>query len=104
MTGTAWLLAVGACYRLTLLIVADEITRRPREAALRWLSERGSYKREVPRFAVLITCPWCMSAHVGIVAVGSGLAWSDGWGWQLVAGALTASAVTGAVAQYAAPD
>lgn len=104
MTGTAWLLALGATYRISLLIVADEITRRPREAALRWLSERGSYKREVPRFAVLITCPWCISVHVGFVVVGTGLAWSSGWGWQLVAGALCASGVTGFAARYASPE
>lgn len=40
-----------AVYRLTRLVVADELTAPTRE----WIMERG------PRWATFITCPWCVS-------------------------------------------
>lgn len=97
MTGIAWLLAVGATWRVTLLIVADEITRGPRC----WLLDRLNPDKHV---AYLLTCPWCASTWVAIPVVGSGLAWSTGWGWQLATGALTASVVTGWLSSFASPD
>lgn len=52
----------------------------------------------------LLTCPWCASVWLAGPAVASGLAWSTGWGWQLAAGALAVSGVTGFLARYAAPE
>lgn len=97
MSGLAWFLAIGACYRCTLLIVADEITRPPREWLLRRLGPEH-------RVSYLISCAWCSSAWVALAAVESGHLWGDRWWWQLAAGALTASGITGAAARYAAPD
>lgn len=97
MTPLAWLLAVLATYRATLLVVADELTRPQRDALLRRLGPEH-------RVSYLLTCPWCASPYVATVVVGSGLAWSTGWGWQLVAGVLAASGVTGALARYASPE
>lgn len=97
MSGLAWFLVFGAVYRITLLVIADEITRPPREWLLRRLGPEH-------RISYLITCPWCASAEIAVAVVWSGMAWGNGWGWQLAAGALTASGVTGAVARYAAPD
>jgi hypothetical protein len=97
VTALAWLLTALACYRLTLLTVADEITAPPRERLLRRLGSEH-------RISYLITCPWCTSMYIAPVVVGSGLAWSNGWGWQLAAGSLAASAATGFLAAYASPD
>lgn len=94
MTPLVAVLAVLAVYRLTLLVVADEITRPPRD----WLIER------VPdRVGVLLSCPWCMSVWISVP-----VAWvayeHGGSGWFLVpALALSASAVAGFLAEFAAP-
>jgi hypothetical protein len=87
------LLAALATFRITLLITADAITERPRTAIMR----RGGWP------AYWVTCAWCASAPVALAVVGSALAWSDGWGWQLAAGSLSASAVTGILAEVASP-
>lgn len=60
-------------------------------------------KRKNEKLEVLITCPWCSSVWIAFPAVAMTLAWSDGWGWWLVAGALAASAVAGAGAVAAKP-
>lgn len=96
MSALAWVLTFGAVWRLTLLVVADEITRPGREWATDHIhSDRLDY---------LLTCPWCASLHVAPVVVGSGLAWANGWGWQLAAGSLTASVLTGWLSSFASPD
>lgn len=87
------LVAALACYRATLLVTADEITRPWRER----VTERAG------RLAYLVDCPWCVSMYLAPVAVASALAWGDGWGWWLAAGSLAASAITGALASYASP-
>ena len=94
MTALTWALAIGATWRCTLLVTSDEITRRPRE----WAADLGD------SLAYGITCNWCSSIWAGLAVVGSGLAWGNGWGWQLAAGALTASAVTGFLSSFASPD
>ena len=96
MTGLTWALAIGATWRVTLLVTSDEITRRPRN----WAADRI----DTDWFSYWISCNWCSSWWAGIVVVGSGLAWGNGWGWQLAAGALTASAVTGFLSSFASPD
>lgn len=70
MTLPAWLLLLVymlAVARVTGLIVTDTLTEAPRDAVLAWLDDRpatlGSY------IAKLITCPWCASVWVAIVAV-----------------------------------
>jgi hypothetical protein len=148
LTGVAWLLAVGACYRLTLLVVADKITEPWRQRVLArghalvelhtlsegrfgggteqvgWTCGCGEWSVRTALdvdaaedahaahvaslvadggLRYLLTCPWCVSMYVAVLAVGSGLLLSSGWGWQLAAGALTASAVTGTWAERAAP-
>lgn len=90
------LVAALACYRATLLVTADEITRPWRDRALEQLGDDS-------RLGYLIGCPWCASMYVAPAVVGSALAWGDGWGWWLAAGSLAASAVTGALASYASP-
>lgn len=60
--------------------------------------------RDLGGWRYLLTCPWCASIYVAGPVVASGLAWSTGWGWQLTAGALAASAVTGFLARFAAPE
>jgi hypothetical protein len=88
-------LAVLATYRATLLVTSDTVTDRPRTWVLRrWPSSPVAY---------WVTCNWCASMTVGAVVVGSALAWSNGWGWLLVAGTLSASAVTGLLSEYATP-
>lgn len=89
--------AVLACYRATLLVVADEITAPPRD----WLIARVG---EDSRPAYLLSCPWCSSAYLAPLVLASALWWSDGWGWWLAAGSLAASAVTGFLASYASPN
>lgn len=97
MNGIAWLLTLGAVWRVTLLIVADEITAPARRRLLARLDP-------AKHVAYGLTCPWCASVWAAVPVVASGLAWSPGWGWQLAAGALAASAVTGFVSSFASPD
>ncbi len=81
-----WLLVDAlATYRLTRLLVRDEITRRPR----RWLADHYE------GWAVyLSTCMWCMSVWVaGAVVVV--LTYFVPYGWSFVASVLAFSAVTG---------
>ena len=92
----ALLVAVLACYRLSLLVTADEIARPWRDRALEKLGDDS-------RLGYLIDCPWCASVWLAPPIVASALAWADGWGWWLAAGSLAASAVTGALASYASP-
>lgn len=99
MTPLAWVLAVLATYRLTMLAGDDKITELPRAAAAVRLLARGR-----ARLAEALGCPWCWSVWIAPPVVWSGLEWSTGWGWQLAAGALSASAVTGVLATYARPE
>lgn len=97
MNGLAWFLAFGAVYRCTLLVVADEITRPPREWLLRRLGPEH-------RISYLITCPWCASPWVAVPILETGHLWGDQWAWQFAAGVLTAAGIAAFAARYAAPD
>lgn len=92
------LVAALACYRITLLVVADEITAPARQRARTWLEHAGR-----DRLGYALTCPWCASVWLAPLVVGSAIAWGDGWGWWLAAGSLAASAVVGALATVARP-
>ncbi|WDZ84031.1 hypothetical protein [Micromonospora cathayae] len=48
--------------RVTRLVVADEITRRPREAIVRRLPELSA-------LAYLLVCRWCLSVWIAAPAV-----------------------------------
>lgn len=94
MTPLVVVLAILAVYRLTLLVVADEITAPIRDRLV---------ERVPDRVGLLLTCPWCMSVWLSVP-----VAWTayehGGSGWFLVpALALSASAVTGFLAEFAAP-
>lgn len=52
----------------------------------------------------LVTCPWCVSFYVGLLVVGTALAWGNGWGWQLIAGALAARWFAGAGVVHLGPE
>lgn len=109
LTLAVYALAVA---RVTRLITADRITEAPR----RWLVVR-LWARTLPfsdareeagrRFAAggvpplgayLVTCPWCVSTYVGIVAAPLWY-WAGSSPWLLVpAAALALSYVTGFLA------
>lgn len=97
MTTTAWILAVLATYRITLLVVADEITRPPRD----WLLRRLGPEHKV---SYLITCPWCTALWIAYPVVASGLEWSRTWWWQLAAGGLAVAGAVGFLSRYASPE
>jgi hypothetical protein len=96
VSALCWVLAIGAVWRTTLLVVADEITAPLRERLIGEAVEG--------RMAYLLSCPWCASIWLGPLVIGTGLAWGDGWFWQLGAGTLTASAVAGWLSSFASPD
>ena len=78
-------LLVGATIRLTRLITADALLERPRS----WIE-----KRLPESLAYLLRCDWCMSVWVGLAVFILGRYAPDTPVW-IVAGALTASQVTG---------
>lgn len=96
MSALAWVLTVGAIWRLTFLVTADEITRPARNGLAEWI--------DTDWFSYWISCSWCVPPWIAPPVVASGLAWSSGWGWQLAAGSLAASAVTGFLSSFASPD
>ena len=51
-----------AVYRLTRLVVADELTAGPRERILTRVQDR-------PLLAYLVTCPWCISIWLALAWV-----------------------------------
>jgi hypothetical protein len=92
-------LAVLATYRLTLLVVADELTEDLRKPAIAWLDRREHFK-----LATLIGCPWCASWWIGLPVAWSAHEWGTEWWWQVGALGLAASAVTGLLATFASPE
>jgi hypothetical protein len=71
-----WALAVYALAtaRLSGLVVADEITRAPRE----WLLARLDDGKPAQFVAAVVACQWCFSIYAG--AVIAPVAWF--WGWH----------------------
>ena len=80
-----------ATYRLTRLVVEDEITAHLRE--MLW----DRYDPGETKIGYLVTCPWCMSFWVGAGVVVARHTFPRTW--SSVAKALTFSAVTGIIAR-----
>ena len=95
-------LAVGALasYRLTMLVTSDTITEPLRARAVALVEQR----RSTEKLAAGLECPWCAGLWVAVPATAATLAWSHRRAWWLAAGSLAASAVTGIVSRYAAPN
>lgn len=85
--------ALAVC-RLSRLVREDHIFDRPRAALL--LHERS--KRWFPKF---IRCPWCVSAHAGVVVFT--FRWLAPKQWDLIAKALAASYVASLSAVHLEP-
>ena len=81
-----------AVYRLTRLIVVDEISDPLRQ---RVFSRFGS--PAASKISYLVTCPWCVSIYAG-AAVATARMMAPGV-WSKVAPALATSAVTGIIAE-----
>lgn len=84
-----------ATYRLTKLVIDDEILREPREVVLSRLYASDSALAQ--KAAYLLTCPWCVSIWAAggllllkVVSPGA---------YALIARALAASAVTGVLSE-----
>lgn len=52
-----------AVYRITRLLVADQVLAAPREAVQRWAGGTAQ-RRSRPALAYFVTCPWCVSIWV----------------------------------------
>lgn len=63
------LVVVGlAVYRVTRLLVADEVLRRPRWAIEQWAAGTA-VRRAHPQVATFVGCPWCVSIWVAAAAL-----------------------------------
>lgn len=78
-----------AAFRLTRLVTSDTITEAPRQTVVMWafrhlpirptvepgstvveaLEDWEGHGEPVPKLATLVTCRWCASVHVAIIAV-----------------------------------
>lgn len=81
-----------AAFRLTRLIVTDDVFGVPRSSVKSWLLEHDH-----PRLYDLIGCPWCVSVYVGAGVVAARTVAPRVW--HPLACALAFSAVTGALAE-----
>lgn len=76
-----------ATYRITKLVLDDEIFAEPRNALLK------RFPPNETKLGYLVTCPWCVSVWAG-VAVAAGLKVAPK-STEVVAQGLAASALTG---------
>lgn len=114
------LLDALASYRLTKLVVDDQLTAEARDAVIRWAYDRAPAKPNVPapavdvtapgswadvvaedddppKLAFLVTCPWCAGMWVSLGAVAaSSLAPRA---WRPLRRALAMSAAAGLIAE-----
>jgi hypothetical protein len=81
-----------AVFRLTRLLVADSITKEPREAFQEWC-----LKGQRLKLLELSSCPWCMSIHVAFGVVLARKIAPRAWG--PIATALAFSAVAGILSE-----
>lgn len=97
MSAIAFVLAVLLVARLTRLVTEDRITEAPRD----WILDRinphglGTY---------LMTCPWCISVYVGFIVAPVAHYWGDSPWFQIPALALSASYITGFLANFTKGD
>jgi hypothetical protein len=61
-------LAALAVFRMTRLVVEDEVTRRPRERLTGWAAGTAE-RRARPGVSFFVTCPWCVSFWLAVVWV-----------------------------------
>lgn len=91
-----------ATVRLTRLILDDEITAAPRDAAVQALIDLGERRPDVrsitDKLEYLLSCPWCTSIYAGALVFG--LRRVSPKTADLVNGTLAASVVTGAVYRH----
>lgn len=80
--------------RLVVLITADMITARPREAAVLALKDRGRNM-----LAYMLLCPWCISIWLAIPAAPIIYAYGDSPWLFVPALGLALSATAGALAR-----
>lgn len=90
--GGALALAVDALatFRLTRLVVEDELTSPIREAVWK------RYDASDTKIGYLLTCPWCVSIWVGVGVVAARRIAPSAW--EPVAAVLAGSTVTGMIA------
>lgn len=101
-TGWALLLDALAAYRLTRLVTADQITRRARAWAYRWLYKRHDANLDdemlggdldamvdadmtedpdgMPQLAYLIRCRWCAGIWCALLVAAGRCIAPDAWG------------------------
>lgn len=80
-----------AAYRLTRLVVADEITKDARRAIQRRVPEKVAY---------LLGCPWCASMYLAPLISGANVLWPNSRLVRAGTEALAGSAVAGLVATW----
>lgn len=90
------LLTVGLIIRVTRIVVADEISRRPRL----YVALKLGVKHPL---TVLITCTWCMSVWIAAAVCTAAWWWGDTQWWMLVALAATASLTAGWASRWLDP-
>lgn len=78
---------VLATYRITKLVLEDEILSGPRDKLL------AKYPPNETKFGYLLTCPWCVSVWAGMGVVGLRMV-APKIG-EVVSSGLAASALTG---------
>lgn len=99
-----FIIGLLATYRLTLLVTADELTAGPRDWLTGTLEARAERRgRDESKLAYLLSCPWCASVWISFPVAWSGWQYGHEPWWFIPAWALTASAVTGILATFAAP-
>lgn len=102
-----------AAYRLTRLVVVDDLTETVRARVVGWAykrkrrwplsvglastaAEQVAADSHPPKLAKLVTCPWCASFYVALLVVAA-RRWLPK-GWAPLADALAYSAVAGLIA------
>jgi hypothetical protein len=106
------LLDALAVFRMTRLLTTDALLDEPRDAVLRWAEQGctcdntgGEHWGDCPagrqwwrpKIGTLASCPWCMSAHVGLLVVA--FRRFAPRLWTPLAKALAYSALTGLISQ-----